>query len=121
MSETEYIKTYMASCATALPDLRLFRRNVGAIQMQGRVFRAGLPGQADMYGYERGTGRAIEIEAKLRSKLSPDQERWRDWCQSWGVLWLLLAASKGETQGQTVTRWVAETRLAMAYPTRART
>ena len=114
MSETEYIKIYMASMSTACPDLRLFRRNVGAIQMHGRVFRAGLPGQADMYGYERGTGRAIEIEAKLKSRLSPDQEHWRDWCQSWGVRWLLLAASKGETQGQTVARWVTETRAALA-------
>lgn len=114
MSETEYVKTFMASSAVALPDLRLFRRNVGAIQMKGRVFRAGLPGQADMYGYERGTGRAIEIEAKLKSRLSPDQERWRDWCRAWGVLWLLVTASKGETQAQTVTRWVAETRAVLA-------
>lgn len=114
MSETEYVKAFMASSAAAIPDLRLFRRNVGTIQMHGRVFRAGLPGQADMYGYERGTGRAIEIEAKLKSKLSPDQERWRDWCQSWGVLWLLVAVSRGETQAQTVARWIAETRAALA-------
>ena len=114
MSETEYIRSFMALAATQIPDLRLFRRNVGAIQMHGRVFRSGLPGQADMYGYERGTGRAIEIEAKLKSKLSPDQERWRDWCQSWGVLWLVVEAGRGETQAQAVARWVAELRAAMA-------
>lgn len=108
LNETDYLHHFMGAASLALPRLRLFRRNVGVIKLEGRVLRAGIKGQADLYGYERDTGRAVEIEVKLFGKLTPDQERWRDWCREWGVRWMLLAAQRDEAHGDTIARWVRE-------------
>jgi len=45
---------------------RIFRRNVaGAVRMaRGGVVHVGQRGQADLYGWEVGTGRHIEVEVK---------------------------------------------------------
>lgn len=108
MSEVDLMRALLAAAAVALPNVRLFRRNVGAFQVAGGVFRSGIKGQADIYGYERG-GRALEIECKAaRGKLRPEQEAWRDWCRAWGVRWMLLDARARELPAATVSRWVGE-------------
>jgi hypothetical protein len=116
MIESEYMRRLLARSATELPSVRLFRRNVGAIKMPSRrVFRFGIPGQCDLYGYERGSGRALEIELKnVRGRLTPAQERWRDWCREWGVTWILCEVrDRDSSPDETVTRWLWEIKAAM--------
>lgn len=97
-----------------IKDVRVFVRSVGVFELEdGRVFRAGLRGQSDLYAITKG-GRHIEIEVKSKTgKLTPDQERWRDWCQSFGVPWFLLKPEGDETQGQTLERGIQMLRAAM--------
>lgn len=98
-----------------LPDLRLFRRNVVAVQVGGRGIRAGIKGQSDLYGYVRG-GRCIEVELKgLRGALRPEQKAWAAWCAEWGVPHVVLRAEKGETIDATVERWIGELRAVIAH------
>jgi hypothetical protein len=109
--ETDYVHALMARASVALPDVRLFRRNTGLIRLEHkgdpRVFRAGIPGQADIYALGRG-GQHYEIEVKRFGKLSEAQERWRDWCRSWDVPWLLLEVRRAEPETETVHRWMRE-------------
>lgn len=75
-----------------------------------RVLRAGIRGQADLYGYIRG-GRGIEIELKgAKTSVSPAQLAWERFCREWEVLYLRLRAGSGELPGVTVARWVSELR-----------
>lgn len=91
-----------------LPSLRLFRRNVLAVRIDGRSVRAGIKGQSDLYGMVQG-GRHIEVELKGVGKpLSPEQKAWQAWCVEWGVPHVVLRAAKGETVEGTVERWIGE-------------
>jgi hypothetical protein len=94
-----------------IPDLRLFRRNVGAAKMpSGRVVRFAIKGQCDTYGICDG-GRHVEVELKaLHGRLSPEQRAWRAWCLAHSVPYLLCLERAGEDHAQTVARWVAELR-----------
>jgi len=98
----------------ALPDLRLFRRNVGAGKLaSGQFVHFGIRGQCDLYGLQRG-GRHIELELKARNgKLSEFQQTWRDWCLGHGVPWLMLVELRGETVELTTARWIDEIRQAL--------
>lgn len=109
MTETELMRRFMP--LMTLPNVRVFRRNVGAIETNhGGVFRAGIPGQCDVYGFVRG-GYAFEVEFKAAGgRLSEPQIRWRLFCESWGIPWLLLQAKRGETCEQTLSRWDSEFR-----------
>jgi hypothetical protein len=107
--ETAYVHDLMARATPVFPDVRMFRRNTGIIQLESRVFRAGIPGQCDLYAIGKGA-RHFEIECKRFGKLSEPQERWRDWCRSWGIPWLLLEVAKGEVPAETVHRWIDELR-----------
>lgn len=90
------------------PDLRLFRRNVGAARMHGHTVRFAIPGQADLYGITVG-GAHVEVELKgVGEKLKPDQVAWKKWCNEWKVPHIVLTAAKGETETQTVDRWCVE-------------
>lgn len=94
-----------------LPDLRLFKRSISVVQIEDRRIAHGIKGQCDLWGTWRG-GRHVELEAKQkRGRLSPEQETWRDWCLAWGVPWLQLKPIKGETEEQTIDRWIIEIRL----------
>jgi len=108
--EVDYMRALQARATAELQDVRLFRRNTGLVRMQDdRVFRAGIPGQADLYALGRG-GQHYEIECKRYGRLGESQERWRDWCLAWGVPWLLLEVRKGEVEVETIDRWMSELR-----------
>ena len=92
------------------PEIRLFRRNVGAARALhgGQVVRYGIKGQCDLVGYVRG-GRVIEIELKAKGgRLSAEQKVWAEFCHSWGVPHVVLWPLAGESVDQTVARWCAE-------------
>jgi len=116
MIESEYMRKLLVRASVEIPDLRLFRRNVGALKVsERRMFRAGIPGQCDLYGYVRGTGRVIEVEIKnVRGRLTRDQVHWRDWCCAWGVPWVLCEVSLLDpSPDATVTRWIRQIHEAM--------
>jgi hypothetical protein len=92
----------------AIPNLRLFRRNVGVTKLDDRVIRFGVAGMADLWGYWRG-GSGIEVELKTATgSLSTDQKRWQAFCHEWGVPHIVLKAQKDETVEETVKRWCDE-------------
>ncbi len=97
-----------------LKDLRMFRRNILRVKIEGRVIKVGIKGQCDIYGIVRG-GRHIEVEVKwIGGTLRPDQKVWRDWCIAMGVPWILLQTRAEETQEQNVARWIEELRILIA-------
>lgn len=121
MLETELRRRYLAACSRALPDLRLFNRNVGFFKTPGGGgFRAGIKGQADVYGYYRShrtpSGHLVTIPIEVELKrygqpLKPEQEAWRAWCKEWGVPYLLLEEKSRDTPpGDTIGGWVNQTR-----------
>ncbi len=111
--ETDYVHALMARAALEFPDVRLFRRNTGMMRLEhkgeSRMFRAGIPGQCDLYGLSKG-GRHFEIEVKRFGKLSEAQTIWRAWCAEWNVPWLCVMVRKDEQQSETITRWIGELR-----------
>ena len=52
--ETDYVRSLMQRTSLELRDVRLFRRNVGVVKLEDRVFRASIPGQCDLYVIGRG-------------------------------------------------------------------
>ena len=113
--ETEYVRSLLARTSVEFSDVRLLRRNTGVIALEDRVFRAGIPGQADLYALARG-GRHYEIECKRFKKLSAAQERWRDWCAQWEIPWLILEVDKTEQPSETVDRWIRQLSRLFAMP-----
>jgi hypothetical protein len=98
----------LALVPALLPNVRLFRRNVLKVRIEGRAMRAGIKGQCDLYGYERG-GRIIELELKsLTGRQTPEQVRWAEFCRAWVVPHLVLKPVHGEEIDETVTRWCLE-------------
>ena len=62
-SETDVRKAVMDLLAAR--GFRVFRRNVmGVVPIKGGAIRVGQKGMADLYGWEIGTGRHIEVEVK---------------------------------------------------------
>lgn len=115
--ETDYVKRFLVKATLDIPWITFFRRNTGLVTMaDGRKFRASLPGQCDTYGIRHGDARHFELEVKRFTKLSPDQERWRDNCLARGWPWLCLGVERGEDPKDTVARWVGGVR-AWTQPT----
>jgi hypothetical protein len=82
MTETEYQNELLLLAPQRITDLRLWRRNISLVRVDGRAMRSGIKGQADIYGYWRG-GRAIEIELKaLRHRVTYEQLAWEVFCKS---------------------------------------
>lgn len=51
--------------------------------------RIGINGMADYSGIIKGSGQRLEVEVKAGGdRLSEDQERWRDFIQSSGGIWI---------------------------------
>lgn len=114
MSEHDLLALFIREAPKALPDLRVFRRNIirQTVKRDGREvhLRNGIPGQADAYALLRG-GRHVEIETKAATgRMRVAQERWRAFCSAWGVPHLVLKARAGEALADTVTRWIDELR-----------
>ena len=108
ITESQLQGALLLAAPKHLPDLRLFRRNVGVVAVGPRRIRFGIAGQCDLWGVTRG-GVHVELELKTSTgRLSEDQVRWSEWCHGWGVTWMLLQAWKGETIQQTIDRWVYE-------------
>lgn len=110
--ESQLQAQLLLAAPSAIPNLRLFRRNVGVARMRGAVVQFAIAGQSDLYGLVRG-GRHIEVELKAASaprNLPADQESWANWCVAWGIPHVVLRASKDESDEQTVARWCEELR-----------
>ena len=105
--EVNYQQALLGRVSLAYRDHRFFRRNVGAIRVDDRFFRASIPGQCDLYILGRG-GWHGECEIKRYTKLSDAQEKWRAWCQSWAVPWICLEVRKTEIPPETLDRWMQE-------------
>jgi hypothetical protein len=78
------------------PDLRIWRSNSGAAIWRGKngssggLVRFGVPGQADISGIMRPSGRRIEIEVKtLTGKQSKEQQAWQKMIEWAGGLYIL--------------------------------
>lgn len=106
-TERELQAALLLAAPRRIPTLRLFRRNVATVKIDGRTVRAGIKGQADLYGYFRG-GLGIELELKAFGRLSPEQLQWQAFCKEWGIPHLVLRAREGESVGETVERWCSE-------------
>jgi hypothetical protein len=107
--EVVYHRALYAAASRALPGVTLFHRNVGAIKLEQRMFRAGLPGQSDFYAIRHTDAKHFEVEVKnVGGRLSEDQERWRTWCTDHGVPSIVLEVRRGEVEPETVARWLAE-------------
>lgn len=96
-----------------LPEVRLFRRNVGSATLRGGYkVQFALPGQCDLYALARG-GRHIEVELKAAGKRiipGSDQDIWQIWCRVWDVPHIVLVGRKEESVEKTVERWCTELR-----------
>lgn len=113
-SETDYLHDFIARSAIVFRDVRVIRRNTGAVRIptlpgeKQRFFHSGKAGQCDTYAIGRG-GLHYELEGKsLHGQLNPAQKRWRDWCVSWEIPWMLLRPMPGEQPTETVQRWCDE-------------
>jgi len=86
------------SAFKSVPWIHLIRRNVGLyFTADGRRVYHGTPGQADIYGFLR-DGKHVEIEVKRPGgKLSDDQERWREFCERFGMVYV-VARSVGDVR-----------------------
>ena len=107
-NETDLLHLFIERAPFVLPRVRVFRRNiVNTISVHGFHARNGIAGQADAYALVQG-GRHIEIETKAATRLRKAQEAWRDFCDGWGVKYLVLRAQKSESAHDTVERWCGE-------------
>ncbi len=76
----------------AVPDLVLFRNNIGNAIMRGgfRVaFGVGGPGASDLVGIYRGRAIFVEIKTPI-GRLSPEQRRFRDLVTAKGAVYVVL-------------------------------
>jgi hypothetical protein len=113
MLESTLQNALLLAAPKKLPNLRLFRRNVGTARLRGgHTVSFAVAGQADLYALVVG-GRHIEVELKQASapkKLPADQQAWADFCHTWSVPHIVLRARPEETVEQTVDRWCDELR-----------
>jgi hypothetical protein len=107
---------FLLRAPVVIPDLRLFRRNVGVSRYSRyqpatgpeRFVRFGIKGQSDIFGLFKG-GRHIELELKAVGKrLTVEQDAWRVFCASWEVPWLLPQERRDESVEECVARWCGE-------------
>lgn len=109
--ESQLQSALLLAAPARIPDLRLFRRNIGEAKLRGGyTVQFGIPGQCDLYGIVRG-GSHLEVELKgVKTPMSVEQRVWAEWCAEWGIPHIVLRAKKDETISQTVDRWCLELR-----------
>lgn len=109
MTETQLLHAFIARVPHALPDTRVFRRNIINGQLTtGQRVRNGIKGQADAYALIHG-GLHVEIEAKsARGTLTPEQRNWQSFCAKFDIPHIVLAARINESPDATVERWTDE-------------
>jgi hypothetical protein len=115
MTETDLKSALLLAAPRELPNLRLFVRPIMRVRLDDpdRVISVGIKGQADVYGLVRGGGH-IELELKSHTgTMKKRQLAWRSFCQSFQIPHLVLRARAGESQEETVKRWVGEVRQAL--------
>jgi len=67
----------------------LFRINVGrGFTPDGRpISFGGVKGMPDLIGWG-GYGRFVAVECKAKTRLRPEQKKFKDNCELWGCLWI---------------------------------
>lgn len=114
LSESDLKSQFLLRAPVALPELRLFRRNVGVARAaSGNMVRFGIKGLPDLYGLWRG-GKYIELELKSKNgRLRPEQAAYAAWCKTWGITHLVLveASLNPESSIDDWIRQIAATRV----------
>ena len=88
MSEKQVQNSILRAFGT-IPQLRLWRANVGVARLGRRVVRFGVPGQADLTGILPG-GLRLEVEVKsLRGRQNPQQQAYQRMIQRFGGVYVL--------------------------------
>lgn len=95
VTETEVVRAVKQYLE--LRGFAVFRRNVGGAYSGLSFVRFSEPGQADLYGWERATGRHIEVEVKKPgSRTNPKrdtlQRAWLDRAKRDGAIALRVAS-----------------------------
>ena len=117
-SETGLLWDFIRDVPVYLTGVRVFRRQVlGGVRVGKSEARlqVGIPGQADAYALFPGGGH-VEIETKaIGGRFSPLQEGWALYCRTFEIPYIALRPARGETDAETVRRWVRELAQASAF------
>lgn len=74
----------------ARQDMRIWRQNTGAIVIDNRLVRFGVPGQADITGLLIPSGRRIEIEVKdAKGRQRESQKKFQAMIEKAGGIYIL--------------------------------
>lgn len=111
-TEIELRRFYVAACTKKFLDVRLFIRNVAKMQIEDRFIRAGIKGQADVWGHLFRDPYPMPLEIELKNVNTSDtdeQKAWRAYCEERRVPYLYMRAKKGDTPAQVIAEWIRET------------
>ncbi len=89
------LQTRILTLFGGMPELRLFRANVGVAVPMGRdaPVRFGVVGQADLNGIVRG-GRRIEVEVKSPAgRRTPEQVAWGRMVEAFGGIYVVARST----------------------------
>ena len=74
----------------ARKDMRIWRQNTGAIVIENRMVKFGVPGQADITGLLIPSGRRIEIEVKdAKGRQRESQKKFQAMIEKAGGIYIL--------------------------------
>lgn len=112
-SETELRRFYAAECTKRFADIsRFFIRNIISTTIGEHWVKAGIGGQADVWGYLFRKPYPMEFEIELKNVNTPDRDdqiKWRAYCDGHGIPYLYLRAKKDETPKQIIDTWATMT------------
>ena len=127
LTEATLRQRLMIEAPRAIPNLRLFYRNIidQRVERNGRSYslKSGTPGMADLFGFYRTrAGPAIPIELELKAwngVQSKEQIAWMTFVTMMTIPFLLLRQRKTETTDQTVSRWLTEVEALLSSTARS--